>query len=109
MAEKLGGDPQEPVGIRVRDDGTAPILLVDGIHGMNLQEGLVTLNLTRMVVPTPGASEGAEPYVQTVARLALTPATFSRIAAFLHEQYRSLEAQGVVPTATKIGEEDVGG
>lgn len=103
-------DPGKPIEVRsqqVVDNGTAPTILFDGIHGISLLESNVVFNITRTTMGTPGG-QMPEGYIDTVARLSIPLSAFARVAQFLHDHYDRMRAQGLAPDLAPVPEEKDG-
>lgn len=81
--------------LEVRDDGSAPTLYVDGIHGISILDGVVVMNLTRTTIATPGG-QMPDGYIDTVTRLALPVGAFLRFEKFMSDQVQKMKADGIV-------------
>lgn len=88
----------------VVDTYATPTLLVDGIRGLQVRDGIVTINMMRHSYATP-TSEVEGHFEETVCRLAMPFPAFVRIAGYFHDSVERLREQGIVPPAEEPKDE----
>ena len=87
-------DKNEPKK-RAFDSETTPIIFSDGIHGMQVRDGMVSFNLTTDVFPVPrSAIEGG--YTQAVARLVIPLNAYVRMVQYLQKSLQEFEKENII-------------
>ena len=102
MANEEIGKP-----VPVRDRLDVPTYLVDGIRGMSVHDGMVTLNMMLNTFGTPGGDLDGS-FENTVCRMAMPLPAFVRIAHYFNNQLELLERDKHIKRAGDAFAEDTG-
>lgn len=89
------GDRTADADLTLLDDLNAPMLLVENIRGLQVRNGIVTLNVTNTVFGVPDSNHEGK-FERTVCRLAMSPVTLAQFADFFGMIRDRLVADGVV-------------
>jgi hypothetical protein len=99
------GGSAAPKTERVIDTVNTPTIYANGIYGMQLRDGVATINLTQHVFPAPGSDLG-EPFNQTVLRLAIPVPAFVKFADWFMDTKAHLIASGAITPIEGASKED---
>lgn len=89
----------------IRDSENVSVILVEGVSGMRVRDGVAVINLTQHVFPAPNSNLG-EPFDHVVVRLALPLGAFPKITDWFMQAREHLLEEGVLPRQQDIDGED---
>lgn len=77
------------------DSVRTPSIYVDGIHGLMVHDGMVTLNFTETLSGVPG-SELEGPRIKAVVKVHIPAVAFARMSKYWKNAVGTLIEQGVI-------------
>ena len=95
-AEKTG----EPT-IQLLDSENTPTIFVDGIHGMQIRDGVLSLNLTRNIFGVPKSNMDGT-HTEAVARLKIPLNAYLRIVKFAYNSLSLLQKMEIITEKQRL-------
>lgn len=89
--EKVVADTE----VAIVDSTEVETVFVDGIHGLQLRDGVVSINMTRYTFPAP-KSNLKDPLNQVVLRMAIPAPAFVRFAEWFQQTKQKMVDDGAI-------------